>query len=687
MMLFKLSARNIRKSMQNYLIYFATLILGVAIFYVFNALGSQTVMLKVSSNTEEIINLMNEAMSVVSVFVSVVLGFLVVYASTFLMKRRKKEFGIYLTLGMGKTQVAKILVIETLLIGVISLVIGLLLGIGISQGMSVVTANLFEADMTNFQFMVSTSAIIKTIIYFAIMYVIVMALDVIIVSRAKLINLLYAGAKAQKNHAKNPVVCVLVFIIAAILLGTAYYKVTAGVRTISDFQGLGIQIAKGIIGTFLVFWSVSGMLLAIVKRCRRFYYKGINSFSVKELGSRINTTVFSGGIICLLLFFTICILSSAMAIRNSMNHVLETCTPVDVQVSKLYSYDAAEDYDMTGHNVEENLKACAIDTSKLTDMTEMILYAPEEIRVGDFFGKAFAESGSEDYFKEASMETMHIGDYNAFVSSFGGTTIDLAEDEYVILCNYGEMEPRYNEGLAEGQTVTIKGKTYHPKYSTCVDGIVHISNSESNAGVLLVPDSVDMSDCDFWYDIYSANYNTTDQTEVDALNEYYSDAHFYKLQEAKTEAVLGEDGSYYSMNCETSKRLRDNSVGLTAMIVFIGIYLGVVFLISGAAILSLKELSEAADSKEKYRILRRIGVDEKKIRHSLLAQSGVFFAMPLLLAIVHSVFGMQTAMFILTAFGRGGLLGSILLAAAVILVIYGIYFVITYICSRKIISE
>ena len=658
MMLFKLSTRNIRKSMQNYLIYFATLILGVAIFYVFNALGSQTVMLKVSSNTEEIIGLMNEAMSVVSVFVSIVLGFLVVYASAFLMKRRKKEFGIYLTLGMGKTQVAKILVIETLLIGVISLVIGLLLGIGISQGMSVVTANLFEADMTNFQFMVSTSAIIKTIIYFAIMYVIVMALDVIIVSRAKLINLLYAGAKAQKNHAKNPVVCVLVFIIAAILLGTAYYKVTAGVRTISDFQGLGIQIAKG-----------------------------INSFSVKELGSRINTTVFSGGIICLLLFFTICILSSAMAIRNSMNHVLETCTPVDVQFSKLYSYDAAEDYDMTGHNVEENLKACDIDTSKLTDVTEMILYAPEDINIGDFFGKAFAESGSEDYFKEASMETMHIGEYNAFVSSFGGTTIDLAEDEYVILCNYGEMEPRYNEGLAEGQTVTIKGKTYHPKYSTCVDGIVHISNSESNAGVLLVPDSVDMSDCDFWYDIYSANYNTTDQTEVDALNEYYSDANFYKLQEAKTEAVLGEDGSYYSMNCETSKRLRDNSVGLTAMIVFIGIYLGVVFLISGAAILSLKELSEAADSKEKYRILRRIGVDEKKIRHSLLAQSGVFFAMPLLLAIVHSVFGMQTAMFILTAFGRGGLLGSILLAAAVILVIYGIYFMITYICSRKIISE
>lgn len=673
--------------MQNYLIYFATLILGVAIFYVFNALGSQTVMLKVSSHTEEIIGLMNEAMSVVSVFVSIVLGFLVVYASTFLMKRRKKEFGIYLTLGMGKVQVAKILVVETLLIGVISLVIGLLLGIGISQGMSVVTANLFEADMTNFRFMVSTSAIVKTIVYFAIMYVIVMVLDVIVVSRAKLIHLLYAGAKAQKNHAKNPVVCVLVFIVAAVLLGTAYYKVTADVQTISDFNGLGIQIAKGILGTFLVFWSVSGLLLAIVKRCRRFYYKGVNSFSVKELGSRINTTVFSGGIICLLLFFTICILSSSMAIRNSMNHVLETCIPVDVQFSKLYSYDAAEDYDVTGHNVEENLKACDIDTSKLTDVTEMHLYAPEDIHIGDFFGKAFAESGSEDYFKDASMETMHIGEYNNFVKSFDGTTIDLAEDEYVILCNYGEMEKRYNVGLAEGQTVTIKGKTYHPKYNACVDGIVYISNSESNAGVLLVPDSTDLSDCDFWYDIYSANYSTTDRAEVEALDVYYESGHFSELQTPDMESAADGYDTYYTISVDTKKELRDNSIGLTAMIVFIGIYLGVVFLISGAAILSLKELSEAADSKEKYRILRRIGVDEKKIRHSLLAQSGVFFGMPLLLAIVHSIFGMQTAMFILTAFGRGGLLGSILLAAAVILVIYGIYFMITYICSRKIISE
>ena len=126
---------------------------------------------------------------------------------------RRKKFGIYLTLGMGKTQVAKILVIETLLIGVISLVIGLLLGIGISQGMSVVTANLFEADMTNFQFMVSTSAIIKTIIYFAIMYVIVMALDVIIVSRAKLINLLYAGAKAQKKPCKKTRLSVCLYLL------------------------------------------------------------------------------------------------------------------------------------------------------------------------------------------------------------------------------------------------------------------------------------------------------------------------------------------------------------------------------------------------------------------------------------------------------------------------------------------
>ena len=227
MMLFKLALRNIVKSVRDYIVYFATLVLGVAVFYVFNALDSQTVMLVFSNDTLEILNIIAEAMSIVSVFVSFILGFLVVYASGFLMKRRKKEFGLYLLLGMGKTKVSAILLIETILIGIVSLITGLLVGVGASQGMSIVVANMFDADMTAFHFTVSKSAITKTLMYFAVIFLVVMIFQVFAVGKNRLINLLNAGKKAQKNYGKNPIVCVIVFIIGAVLLGTAYYKVTA----------------------------------------------------------------------------------------------------------------------------------------------------------------------------------------------------------------------------------------------------------------------------------------------------------------------------------------------------------------------------------------------------------------------------------------------------------------------------
>ena len=203
MMLFKLSIKNITKSIKDYAIYFFTLVLGVAIFYVFNAIDSQTVMLNVSSSTSEIIRLMTTILGGVSIFVSFILGFLIIYASRFLIKRRNKEFGIYLTLGMSKRKISLILFFETLIIGVISLGVGLALGIVLSQLMSILVANMFEADLTKFQFTFSSSAALKTLLYFSIMYLIVMIFNTIIVNKCKLIDLLHGNKKSEKVKLKN----------------------------------------------------------------------------------------------------------------------------------------------------------------------------------------------------------------------------------------------------------------------------------------------------------------------------------------------------------------------------------------------------------------------------------------------------------------------------------------------------
>lgn len=250
-MLFKISLKNIGKSFKDYAVYFFTLILGVAVFYVFNSLDSQTVMMDVNKRTYEIIDLMNEMLSGVSVFVSLILGFLIIYASRFLIKRRNKEFGTYMILGMGKRKISMILFIETLLIGIISLAVGLVVGVVASQFMSVLVANLFEADMTKFKFVFSASACVKTLIYFAIMYVIVMVFNTIIISRCKIIDLINAGRKSEKVSMKNPWLCTIVFIIAVGVLSYAYWMVTKGVYKMNTLDRISIPIAMGSIATFL----------------------------------------------------------------------------------------------------------------------------------------------------------------------------------------------------------------------------------------------------------------------------------------------------------------------------------------------------------------------------------------------------------------------------------------------------
>ena len=262
-MLLKLSLRNIKRSFKDYTIYFMTLILGVAIFYLFNSIESQTVMLNVSSSTREIIGMMVNILSGVSVLVSFILGFLIVYASRFLMKRRNKEFGIYMTLGMGKRQISSILLCETFFIGIISLAVGLVIGVALSQLMSIFVASMFEADMTRFAFVFSSSAMLKTILYFGVIYIVVMIFNVFFIGKQELIDLLLAHRKNEKVKMKNMWLCSGVFIIGMIMLGYAYYLVTAGITKLDTAEKIFVPIGLGIVSTFLIFWSVSGFVLKI----------------------------------------------------------------------------------------------------------------------------------------------------------------------------------------------------------------------------------------------------------------------------------------------------------------------------------------------------------------------------------------------------------------------------------------
>lgn len=693
-MLFKLSIKNMKKSFKDYAIYFLTLVLGVAIFYMFNSLDSQEAMLQVSNSTRDIIKLMISMLGYVSVFVAVVLGLLIVYANNFLINRRKKEFGIYMTLGMGKRQISKIIILETIFVGIISLVVGLVIGIFASQFMSVLVAKMFEADMSNFQFVFSKTACIKTCVYFAVMYIAVMFFNTMTVSRYKLINLLNATKKNEKVKIKNPIISIIVFIGASCLLGYAYWKVTGDVHSLSTADKLLPPILMGITGTILVFWSLSGFILKVVQSLKNIYLNGTNMFVLRQINSKINTTVISMSVICLMLFMTISILSSSLALRNTMQRELVEMTPVDLNLYK--TANLPESYIKYGKEVktteaqradsritlQETLKNNGLDMTLLKDVIEIPIYATNDLTMGDFLKNKLQSIKSEFPMLayETAEEIVKISDYNKVASLYGIEQYELKDNEYIVLCDFDGIGTIRDRVLADENILEIAGKEYKSKYNECKSGFIMMSTSHMNTGIILVPDSCNLTDDMKEKQFLVANFNANTDEEKQEIEEIFRSNDSVLIQN------LNENG--LEIDGMTKISIIESSVGVATIVTFIAIYLGIIFLIASSAILALKQLTESSDNKQRYTILRKIGCDEKMINKSLFRQIAIFFGVPLILAIIHSVFGIQFAIELMSGLAsKEDLLPSAVATIIIIGIIYGAYFLATYFGSKNIIKE
>ena len=244
----------------------------------------------------------------------------------------------------------------------------------------------------------------------------------------------------------------------------------------------------------------------------------------------------------------------------------------------------------------------------------------------------------------------------------------------MIVANFDNMVAIRNQGLKANSPIQLLNQTYTPKYQTCQEGFVVPSSNESNSGIILVPDQA-VNESIRVQNIMIANYKANDKAGCQAIED----------------KIIALDQHPYSKNTNldaiTRISIYEGSVGIGAMVIFIGIYIGVVFLISSAALLALKELSESADNKERYTMLRKIGTDEKMIQKALFKQIALFFVAPLMVAIVHSVFGIQFCTYIISTFGKQNLLPSIIATVIFIILIYGGYMMVTYYSSRAMLKD
>lgn len=721
-MLFKLSFRNITRSIKDYAIYFFTLVLGVTLFYVFNSVGSQAAVLELNNSRKLIVDLLAKILSGMSVLVVFILGALIIYASRFLIKRRNKEFAIYLTLGMSKRKISRLLFFETLMIGVISLGVGLLLGIGVSQLISVLIAKLFETNMDKFTFVFSEKAFFDTILYFGLIYLIVIFFNTIIVGRLKIIELLQGSKKSEKAFLKNPLLRAIVFVVSASVLGYAYWWVNNDKISLMDrVYNLLWPVIAGVVATFLIFWSLSGLIMEIVTRSKKFYFKGLNSFVFRQISSKVNTAVVSMSLISLLLFLTISILSLCFSINESMKKELAYNTPVDA-MAELTDYLAvygsnstvgylshmsndqgkaalATSQDYMKKSLYQNLIDRNPDLAKdIKDHVELNVYADSSFTYGQILPSGVMTGMVEASISKATVPLVRVSDYNKLAKLYHRDEIHLKDDQYQFLADYKTMAEILDKTLAGNTQIKYRNFTLNPVAKKHQEGFITSSGFKSNIGILIVPDNV-ITDQPIGTQALLMNYNLNSSRTAEQIDEDLRKA--FDLGDLSVEVTTSEEEaqkavssdrkadrpSGVAINFYTKLLVKAASVGMQAIATFVGFYLGIIFLISSAAILALKQLSESSDNTEKYAALRRLGASNKMLNRALFVQIAIFFLAPLLIGIIHSIFGIMFASSIIEIFGSDGLLASIPMTVSMIVLIYGGYFLLTYISSKRIISE
>lgn len=657
-MYFKLAFKNIKKSYKNYVIYFLTLIFGICIFYTFNSIESQSVMMELNEQKQSAFMMAEQLMGYFSVFIAFVLGFLIVYANNYLIKRRKKEFGIYMTLGMENGSLSKMIFLETLFIGAISLGIGLVLGIMLSQALSVLTAYMFQVDLTKFQFVFSPLGFKRTVLCFSIIYLVVLIFNFISVRKIKLIDLLTASKRNEKPTIKNLWVSVILFLVSVGILGTAYYKVIHDGIAFASFNALGLPILLGCIGTFIFFYSLTGFFLKVIQGNKKFYLRDLNMFVMKQISSKINTTFVSLSFICLMLFLAICTFSGGLGINRAINADLKDLTKFDVTF-----------WSNSGENIENLLKEKNIDISNIAkEDSNMVMY-DSKIKYSNFLSKE-GMTAMKNYFPVANdNDILVIGEkgYNNTLKLLGKEPVNLKENQYLAVGNIDEMKKWVNESLENGKKINISGKTLEPENKKYENINLYNFTMKGDILIFVVKDSLLEG-----LKPVSSRFNMMLKDSSNTKEE---------LENVRDQLV---ESQVYSI---TKKEIYDNAAGLGATMAYLGIYLGLIFIITSAVVLAIQQLTESTDNVERYRLLKEIGVDQKMINKAIFTQVGVYFMLPLSLAIVHSIVGLKISSTIVGVFGNASIMPNVIITAIIFVIIYGGYFLATYLGAKKNINE
>lgn len=720
-MLCKLAWGNVRRAGKDYLVYLLTLTLAVTVFYAFNTISVQADLVLEEEGLPE---LLGTIMSGLTMFLAVVMGFLMVYANNFIMKRRKKEFGLYQVLGMSRGQVSRVMAMETAIVSGGALALGIVLGVGFSQVMTFFTASLFKTQIRDFHFFFSVPAFLITVGCLVAIFLVTLVFNLGVVRRAKVIDLMSAGRKNEAIKTRNPIVSAAIFILGTALIGIAYFRLLRDGLPVdsapSELEAAMNQfmLTTGIVvaGTILFFFGLSGFLLKALQGARSLYWHGLNMFTVRQLSAKVNTVSFSMAIISMILFLAITSVTGGMSIASVMNTSVERSTIADYSRVVMYlGENVVNDPTYTG-DVPRRLATEPVDIMELS-RSNVIDKGTSEERPFDLAGILGSHVQVETYdsrpigtelplvslndlaaavdmpmpkgtnSSNASMMGLMVmkeSDYNRYLDFRGKEHVVLGDDGYLITSDMGESVNKiYNADMREGVEVELGGRTLRPVADHVDEAASSFFNSSmgSNSGTIVVPDElVDASGLPLYASYFLGDYReglTYDETEG------------YVRQDRSCDQILNADGSESAIWGMEATRAQsyESTNSMNGLISYLAIYIGFVLVVACAAILTIQQLSGVADSGKNCRILSELGTSNREIMRSVLVQQAIFFVFPLLMGVAHSFVALQVVIEIVALFGGMSIGGTVGVTCGIFLLCYDGYFVVTYVMSKGIVQD
>ncbi|QXM05485.1 ABC transporter permease [Crassaminicella indica] len=580
MTLFNICIKNIKRNFRNYFIYFMSIVFNVIIYFTFVSIRFNEQILKFLEGEYKILVLFKFSSILIAIFSLIFIW----YSTSFFMKKRKKEIGIYSLLGVKKKQIGKMLFYENVIMGIMALGIGLLLG-SIFCKLFIMILFKFMNFLVEVKFTVSFDAVLNTIVTFGVLFLITSVYGYTIIYKFSLIELF----KAENIAEKEPKSSVIMALISILIIGVGYV-VGLNVTTKTFLVSTGTVLVTSVVGTFMFFNYFLIFAMKVLKKNKRRYYKGINIIGINQIVYRIKSNSRTLSIIA--------ILSAVTLTSIGITYTLYYTVSKENSISHPFSYSYITNSEIIDEKVENII--AKYPKNKLIDSVE------EE------FIKVYAKVNDN---KSGKAYLISESKFNKIAKIRGlKDRIHLGNDNEVVLLKYY----RSKEKIATGKLVELLSENKKQEFKVVDHKQYYAMNRYKIESTFVVKDN-----------IYNKFY---DKSNIDRIKGY-------KVKnELDSKELTKEIIKAVPADVELSYCLESiSALILMGMLLFIGVFLGLVFLIASGSVIYFKQLTEANEEKGRYLILKNIGVSKKEIKVSIAKQMGVIFGLPLTVGIAHSL--------------------------------------------------